>query len=119
MSPASQREQDHIISFPHLGADPLNATSYHFVPPSPNERISILSWTDTPLAPGPSPACKVAALTPGARSWVFPRRPLTEECFQPDQAADEVVEVDDELVVCEASNDDLVELAGQLETCCF
>lgn len=43
-------------------------------------------------------------------------RPLTEECLQANQAADKVIEVDDEVVVGEASHDDLVELAGQLET---
>lgn len=42
-----------------------------------------------------------------------------EERLQSHQAANEVVEVDDELVVGEASDDDLVQLAGQLEACFF
>lgn len=45
----------------------------------------------------------------------FPQQPLTEECFQSHQTPDKVVEVDDELVVGKASDDDLMELAGQLE----
>lgn len=46
----------------------------------------------------------------------FPRPPLTEECFQSHQTADKIVEIDDEVVVRKASNDDLVELTGHLET---
>lgn len=47
---------------------------------------------------------------------VFPRQPLTEECFQSNQTPDKIVKIDDEVVVCKASNDDLVELTGHLET---
>lgn len=47
----------------------------------------------------------------------FPKRPLTEQCLQSHQTPDEIVEVDDELVIREASDDDLVQLTGQLEAC--
>ena len=45
----------------------------------------------------------------------LPKQPLTEQCFQSNQTPDKIVEVDDELVIRKASDDDLVELTGQLE----
>lgn len=42
-----------------------------------------------------------------------------EERFQSNQAPNKIIEINDELFIREASDDDLVQLAGQLETCFF
>lgn len=46
----------------------------------------------------------------------FPKCPLTEERFQSNQTPNKIIKIDDELVICKASHDDLVEFTGQLET---
>lgn len=46
-----------------------------------------------------------------------PQTPHTEQCLQPNQAPNEVVEVNVELVVCKPGDDDLVEFTRQFEPC--
>lgn len=43
--------------------------------------------------------------------------PLTEHALQPDEAADEAVEVDVHVLVCIPHGDDVVELAVEVESC--
>lgn len=45
------------------------------------------------------------------------RSPLTEHALQPDEAADEAVEVDVHVLVCVAHGDDVIELAVEVKPC--
>lgn len=52
----------------------------------------------------------------GTREWEG-SRPLTEHALQPDEAADETVEVNVHVFVCVSHGNDVIELAVEVESC--
>lgn len=64
--------------------------------------------------------CSAWIESTGTRSGPRARKggpPLTEHALQPDEAADEAVEVDVHVLVCIAHGNDVVELAVEVESC--
>lgn len=110
VSPRASCSDGHVIAFPS-GSRATESPTPPSLPSFPRREEGFHPQLDRP------PAWKAGCFHAREPTRAFPGRPLTEERFQANQAADEVIEVDDEVVVGEAGHDDLVELAGQLETC--